>query len=449
MTFARAHICGLLLWFWLPLSALACTTVDMLDLIGSLEAPEGYNQVYGGVRLQPPRPITTMTVNEVMAWQRQASKTAVSSAAGRYQVIRATMQSMVDAGVVDGNDVYSPATQDRIGSYLLGQAGYQSGATSDAVLNRVSGVWAALPRVSGAGAGQSTYQGIAGNHALIDARSYQQFAACEIGLDNIERASNVIRAGLRFGVSFDDIIVELQKAATLAFEATATVALQLLLLLFALDLIWRGMKLTNGEDGFGDFVAETIYRIMVVSLCALVISNASAIAQAIGDWGARTGEGLTGRESYSLGSWARDKFTLILRHLEGARVLGSVATGLVYGISLVSVFAMALTMARVVYVYANLLFSSVIAMFSVSFAGLEALTGNAQRSLLTLVGIGLEIIALNLVLFLALDLTKEVTNEAYPVTAAGMMLMFDVIACVMAWTVPANVGRLATRGAAS
>mgnify|MGYP000492380981 CR=1 FL=1 len=135
--------------------------------------------------------------------------------------------------------------------------------------------------------------------------------------------------------------------------------------------------------------------------------------------------------------------------LEGARVLGSVATGLVYGISLVSVFAMALTMARVVYVYANLLFSSVIAMFSVSFAGLEALTGNAQRSLLTLVGIGLEIIALNLVLFLALDLTKEVTNEAYPVTAAGMMLMFDVIACVMAWTVPANVGRLATRGAAS
>ena len=68
----------------------------MLNMIGALEAPAGYDQVYSGVVDHPPRRITTMTVDEVLAWQRQTVRTSVSSAAGRYQIIRPTLQGLLE-----------------------------------------------------------------------------------------------------------------------------------------------------------------------------------------------------------------------------------------------------------------------------------------------------------------------------------------------------------------
>ena len=120
--------------------AYGCTESEMLDLIGSLEAPEGYDQVYGGVKLAPPRPITSMRVYEVIEWQREASRTAVSSAAGRYQVIRATLERMVERGVVHKNERFSPGVQDRIGRFLLRETGYRSGPISHKTANRIAGV---------------------------------------------------------------------------------------------------------------------------------------------------------------------------------------------------------------------------------------------------------------------------------------------------------------------
>jgi muramidase (phage lysozyme) len=148
----------------------------LLALIGSIEAPKGYDQVYGGTVLQPPKPITQMTIRELYNWQNASvAAGSGSSAAGQYQVIRTTLKSLVDDGTVSWNDTYSPATQDRIGVSLLNRRGYQKwqrGAISDAQFGQnLSQEWASLPAVfkdqwGNAAKGQSYYSGDGLNHAL-------------------------------------------------------------------------------------------------------------------------------------------------------------------------------------------------------------------------------------------------------------------------------------------
>ena len=61
-----------------------------------------------------------MRVDEVLDWQRQAVRGAsVSSAAGRYQIIRPTLQRLVDAGLVAPGAIFDAATQDRLAQHLL------------------------------------------------------------------------------------------------------------------------------------------------------------------------------------------------------------------------------------------------------------------------------------------------------------------------------------------
>ena len=159
----------------------ACNETTMLDFIGSLEAPGGFDTVYYGVRIAPPRPITTMSVGEVLDWQRRTVRGgSVSSAAGRYQIVRPTLKRLVDTGVVSRGETFDAATQQRLGLHLLRETGYRAGDTSAATANRIAGVWAALPRIGGPGAGRSVYEGIAGNHALVKAGTYRGVLECRI-----------------------------------------------------------------------------------------------------------------------------------------------------------------------------------------------------------------------------------------------------------------------------
>lgn len=143
----------------------------LLGLIGSLEAPQGYDQVYGGSRLPPPRPITQMTVGEVLAWQdRSVAAGSRSSAAGRYQIIRKTLRALVRAGVVSTNERFDRATQDRLGLALMKKRGlndYQSGRISaERFGNNLAKEWASLPVLTGSKRGRSYYAGDGLNHAL-------------------------------------------------------------------------------------------------------------------------------------------------------------------------------------------------------------------------------------------------------------------------------------------
>lgn len=123
------------------------------DLIGSVEAPKGYNQVYGGIRRndQPPKPLTSMTVNEVLAWQDSIDTRYNSEAAGRYQIMEDTLRGLKSQGKVGGNELFNEATQDRLATTLMERRGlndFQAGRISqDQFAQNLSMEWASLPAI--------------------------------------------------------------------------------------------------------------------------------------------------------------------------------------------------------------------------------------------------------------------------------------------------------------
>ena len=147
----------------------------LLDLIGQAEAPGGYNQVYGGSKIQTPRPITTMSVRGVLAWQDSSvAAGSASSAVGRYQIIRDTLRGLVSQGVLSINETFDPEAQDRAAVALMEEKGlsrYQSGQlTREAFAQGLSETWAGLPAFTRdsrgrAAAGQSYYAGDGLNRA--------------------------------------------------------------------------------------------------------------------------------------------------------------------------------------------------------------------------------------------------------------------------------------------
>lgn len=87
----------------------------ILDYIADSEGAD-YNTQYGYQNTTGGRPLTEMTVAEVMEAQR---KQEGSSAIGRYQFMRQTMIDGLNSGVITQDEVFSPATQDRFATWLI------------------------------------------------------------------------------------------------------------------------------------------------------------------------------------------------------------------------------------------------------------------------------------------------------------------------------------------
>ena len=154
-------------------------TRQILSFITSAEAPHGYDTVYNGSRLAPPRPITSMTIREVLDWQRASVRAgSTSSAAGGYQIIRKTLQGLVKSQKLTGNELFDAAMQDRLAIALMREKGlddFLAGKLSAETFgNRLASVWAGLPRVSGAAKGLSVYEGYAGNSATVGAARFME-----------------------------------------------------------------------------------------------------------------------------------------------------------------------------------------------------------------------------------------------------------------------------------
>lgn len=143
----------------------------LLDLIGRAEGA-GYGTVYGGSRIATDGEITGKTVGEILNWQdRSVAAGSISSATGRYQVLRATLRDRVNAGVISTSDVYNPALQDKIAISLLERRGLNrflaGDLSTEGFANNLSKEWASLPVVSGPKAGYSYYDGLAGNKSRV------------------------------------------------------------------------------------------------------------------------------------------------------------------------------------------------------------------------------------------------------------------------------------------
>ena len=167
------------------ISAVTQTAITpLLDFIGNKES-EGYDDISGLISNSryPAKPITEMTMQEILDWQESIDRFQLSEAVGRYQIIEDTLRGYnndktvgpgsplyIRAGLNSGS-LYSPENQDKMAIVLIESRGlsmFLDGAiTRDQFANNLAKEWASLPLVSGPNAGRSNYdKDAAGNRAL-------------------------------------------------------------------------------------------------------------------------------------------------------------------------------------------------------------------------------------------------------------------------------------------
>lgn len=150
----------------------------LLDFIRSYEAPRGYDTVFANRMAQMPRPITSMTVDEVIADGPRRTRQFGSSAAGALQFMTATLKSLKTDMGLTGSEVMTPAFQDALGYQLLKRRGFQrfmSGQSSVAAFGlALAQEWASFPVLQATrgqhrqvARGQSYYAGDGVNKALV------------------------------------------------------------------------------------------------------------------------------------------------------------------------------------------------------------------------------------------------------------------------------------------
>lgn len=139
----------------------------LLDLIGRAEGA-GYDTIVGYISRSdyPSRPITALTVDELLAWQDSVDPKYDSEASGRYQVIEDTLRGLKTSGIVSGNELYGPATQDKIAIALLKGRGLnrflEGIITPEQFGNNLAEEWASFPIMTGPRKGQGYYPGQGG-----------------------------------------------------------------------------------------------------------------------------------------------------------------------------------------------------------------------------------------------------------------------------------------------
>lgn len=98
------------------------TMGELLNFIKEHESGGNYNIVYSRISAadRPPKPLTQMTIREVLAWQDSIDAKYQSEASGAYQVLEDTLRGLVNSDPeLSLDDKYDTATQDRIAVKLM------------------------------------------------------------------------------------------------------------------------------------------------------------------------------------------------------------------------------------------------------------------------------------------------------------------------------------------
>lgn len=157
---------------------------SLLDLIAGKEAGKaGYDAANRGKAGDTPGGypgLSKLTVGQVMDLQAQKTP-RVLFAAGRYQIIPDTLAGLVKSGVVKREDPFSPAVQDKLASELINRrlkiAGNDPLKQQLELAKEFASIAVPYDVVNYKGvpikAGQSYYEGEAGNRAAISTQSIQ------------------------------------------------------------------------------------------------------------------------------------------------------------------------------------------------------------------------------------------------------------------------------------
>ncbi|TCL72038.1 hypothetical protein [Rhizobium sp. BK251] len=156
----------------------------LLDLIGVLESNGNYSAFFSNARNKNDPAFTTMTVNQVLAWQRDfIARGSKSSAVGKYQFLRKTLGGLRDQGVLSGGDRFDERSQDKLAIALMkgrGLGRYLSGVLSSEDFGvNLAKEWASLPVPKQVrrgnrlvNSGQSYYAGDGLNRSLVSVEGF-------------------------------------------------------------------------------------------------------------------------------------------------------------------------------------------------------------------------------------------------------------------------------------
>ncbi len=123
---------------------------DLSSVISRAEGTNGNYNAHFGAGSQNKILFTEMSVNEVRSWQNSFVKSGkASSAVGKYQIIRSTLDSLIRELKLTGEEKFDGPMQERMYEALLKRRGldkYKSGAiTKDQFAFNLSQEWASLP----------------------------------------------------------------------------------------------------------------------------------------------------------------------------------------------------------------------------------------------------------------------------------------------------------------
>lgn len=157
---------------------------DLLNVIAQAESGSNYNTIFSNSRISTEeylgKRLTDCTITEVLQWADHSTDTlgSASSAAGKYQIIRGTLRSLVSEGAASVDELYNAEVQDRLANALLKRRKidqYIAGSITEArfAIN-IAQEWASMPvcsRTQGSkrivNAEESYYAGDGINKSLV------------------------------------------------------------------------------------------------------------------------------------------------------------------------------------------------------------------------------------------------------------------------------------------
>ena len=125
--------------------------IDLVELIYEKEARWNYDIIYAGSPIQPPKPITQMTIEEVRVFQDEmVAAGSKSSAVWAPQIIRKTMDHAIQSWILKVGEVFDVAAQNRFTLWKLNQRWLQDfiswEISRDKFMKQLSQEWASFPR---------------------------------------------------------------------------------------------------------------------------------------------------------------------------------------------------------------------------------------------------------------------------------------------------------------
>ena len=176
----------------------------LLDFIAGPESGGDYGVVWGRIKPadRPKRPLVSMTIAEVLAWQESIDARYQSEAAGRYQIMEDTLRPLPAAAGLKMYDLFNEANQDALATVLLRRRGldkFLAGQISaEEFANNLAREWASLPVVTGPKAGRSFYAGDGLNKSHV---SVDEFLAAVRAVKDVPAPAPTPAPGLGFWAS--------------------------------------------------------------------------------------------------------------------------------------------------------------------------------------------------------------------------------------------------------